>query len=890
MKKSLLIGGVVLIGTVMIGYLAVLRPLYHVDQRAENAVRRLIVSNTIGVANINYSAIRAAKRLNSDDIPIELPLVDDMFTSLQLLKRCDPNWSERVQFVLSTLQVAEKVSDGNGGDAVGGAPEQKQTTDSATAVVGDFLDTIWTCIESQPGATSRDENGVQVVNVRLQDLDTCKESEPVDLFMLEEVLYVSDPSISDSLIASRDEAGNQNNATTETWRAYSEDKVLSVGLLSPVENLATLGMGFLGRIAAAPIKLLTGFDSLFVGAQVSLTDLGLKLSAWAPGLRVPAGRIKEWQADLAKKAIEPSTPEWMRDSLAALTLSQSNEGFAALMHLPDGATKELAGFPGNLLSSAFTAGGGDDVVAERIDKDAMKFESSLPDSYALPAPKKETRWNRQKGWTVIGPALVSLSEVRQTTSGDIELHVTATRGEVANLAGDSSLAMFYVDDVLGHGRSLLRNETCGDYRASIGVALKASPFTNNKVVRLKRAVRHRDVERVMGHIEIKLPMRTESVLTRSPKAGMFVERNGARLTIDDVKNSRFAYRLDDPHQRVLSIRATNEKGQVLSNSSSWGSREGKTQTVAGKVVAIKVVFATEFREERLPFSLRILRPPGGGVEPDVDVFETTLGALSEKMRGLSPPEVKQRFGTDALATQVVGPIRASLTRLDDFWGLTPKINISAGSVDPLTGTLGNLTVAINAVVMADGQRLDEPTDADFEEKDNFGRPKNIKLPPRQEKPVWRQNASLQFNQWEKRLSSAPLDFHTGLIGKKEDVSAIDADLILRVPQNVDVLPFGTVYVGETIEKNDFLATLIAIKQASFSVRLDEGADKLLAVLAFDGNEAQMPTTPESPLIRDNGNTLTFRTAKKPAYVTLLTSDRWQEKSYPLSFRLNRTNP
>src|SRR5207302_59593 len=81
-----------------------------------------------------------------------------------------------------------------------------------------------------------------------------------------------------------------------------------------------------------------------------------------------------------------------------------------------------------------------------------------------------------------------------------------------------------------------RNGEPSQFKAFMAPWLKAS-----KVVRLVAGVGARELQSVAGHVELKLPTRTETVLITHPQPGMKAERNGATFVVTSVTGGTDGY-------------------------------------------------------------------------------------------------------------------------------------------------------------------------------------------------------------------------------------------------------------------------------------------------------------------------------------------------------------
>jgi len=213
-----------------------------------------------------------------------------------------------------------------------------------------------------------------------------------------------------------------------------------------------------------------------------------------------------------------------------------------------------------------------------------------------------------------GPFGIRIDAVRlpsDPTSG-LEVTIVAFSGAIPNVV-DGDEARLFVDSVQStSGQELLRSEECGKDRNALPAKFSTTGSAGlraEKTVRLVPGADAASFHRVSGHVELRLPTRTEMVGIPTSGRDATVRRYGATFAVSKVEAGNVSYRIGGASDRVLHFRALNGQGKPLSSSGGfWGDflfGEGRAgqKEYAGTVDRLEVVFAADLQTLRFPFAL-----------------------------------------------------------------------------------------------------------------------------------------------------------------------------------------------------------------------------------------------------------------------------------------------
>jgi hypothetical protein len=615
------------------------------------------------------------------------------------------------------------------------------------------------------------------------------------------------------------------------WRSLARADLVSVGLwgVKDTDQAVThpLQQGMaktLSREAAAFAHLYFGLGARTVPPQGRLR---LVLDAADPG--AASQKLAGWQ-----QALSQSRAQWSQTvpTVAALydSLALRSEGARSTLEFTVDRTlaKNLQSVVNELLGAVFAGFGAKGPVqpsapsAERIDPAPAVFRATISPA-ALGAYDPGVQFAEDVD-QIQGPFGLRLTEVRLGSSDDVglEMLVEGFANDIPNVTADGRGALLFVDSVASSaGQELLRPEPCGRERNE-----KPSPFTTSMARRIKAAKTLRlvpgadphQLRSVSGHVELRLPTRTETVTMSRPAAGTRVERYGATFVITNVSAGTIAYQILGARDRVLHFRALNASSQPLSSGGAFsadllfGDGVVGQKEYAGVVDRLEIVFAAEEQALRFPFTL-------GGFP--------LAGKPSTVARDATPPFQPYGYGAlrrdhprlprpgqpGAMAVVRLEPFELALNKATPYFGTALEFTFRSPVIPNFERAFTVGRLRLTRVDLKDGTVLEPPAT-------------NAPARPLTITPVW--DAPIRFGTTptDGALTTS-LRLFLGAKFEPTDIKALRGVITVELPRTLQTLSLNDLSPGQHAELGDFSVTVTARGRKSLTLRANKDGDRLL---------------------------------------------------------------
>jgi hypothetical protein len=513
--------------------------------------------------------------------------------------------------------------------------------------------------------------------------------------------------------------------------------------------------------------------------------------------------------------------------------------------------------------------------AERIDENPLRFMPAI-DSNALPPYQAEPPFLAEAD-TVSGPFGIFLSavELASETDGGLQLTVSGVHRGIPNLGAGKKRVQLYIEQVTdADGNELLREETCGKERNSLPADLDSPGFNNSakgeKTVRLKAGVRHADVQRIAGRVDLLLPVQTETLKLEAIDNETSVDRDGLRVALQRSADDTLSYKVYGDVRRLLAVRGLNAAGQPLSPTSSmsggflFGEGSSVSQSFAGKVVAAELVLATRDVKKSFPFVLNSVRPTPSNRESKHDAVNIEAYSLAQLAQEFNAAPLLPDEAADWLAESATGPFRLALTRLDkSMFGLRTAYTLYAPPIPGLAESLSALVFEVSSIENAAGENL----------LANAPQLEPVKL-----RQYGRDHSLLQ-GELAVRFEDMPED----------KVTRIEGHVHLSVPRRVDTVSIEAVEVGAQVSIGGETVTLNRLDDKGFSLDFGARRPAVVAVNAFNdrGDAIWMP----HPQLKEEDERWVgvFPVHGAAARIDLLLAAESEQQRYPFAFSVGEAD-
>jgi len=694
-------------------------------------------------------------------------------------------------------------------------------------------------------AVHRDVEGRASYEIERSDPDTCGSATRWVVTAGPRWILLADPASHPSVVARLTGEPLTDPGALAWWRPLARDDVLAIGVRDPGALGSALTQPFLQAQAHAITVKAASVRRAYIGLGINVVPPRGRLRLVVDG---PAAKdIERLQQEVSESqsrwtetmptvaalyrslrvraAGDRSTIEFRVDPTLATNLQQvANEAIGALF---GGLGVQMTGAAGASPS-------------ERLEEHPVTFQQAVAPG-ALPAYDPKAMFADAVDRTE-GPFGLRIEAVRLGSDQDVglELVVDGFAGDIPNMTGDSERARLFVDSVKStSGRELLRPEPCGKERNGVPAPFKASTpgrLKAEKTVRLLRDAEADDIGSVSGHVELRLPTRTEAVTLPHPGPASTLRRDGTTVAVPKVDGGDVSYQITGAKDRVLLLRGLNDRGQPLAQMSAFSSDflfgEGMAggKNFAGKVDRLEVVFATEERTLAFPFTLidAALKGAAGPVFPDtIPPFRpysyATLG--SERWKPLVP-----RAPDAYRALARLDPFEVSLDGAQAFYLMKLDLTVRSPELPDLRGAFSPGRLDLKRIELKDGSALEPPA------KDPAAKP------------------SMFGSSWSPavRFGSAPKDgalatqlwIMVDTKAKPEDLRRLEGTLTVRFPKSIDTLRMSDLTVGRRVDAGGMTVTVSERRRGKVTFQTDRGGERIVYIrlLNTDGQAVSYSPT------------------------------------------------
>ena len=773
-------------------------------------------------------------------------------------------------------------------------PADGPTSHRAAVLVGRFDPAaIKAYVERDLRGAPRSVGGIPSYEVSVTDSATCQPGPAWMLTVESSWILIADPSSHATLLPRLMSPPREARPELAWWRALSRADVLSVGVwnLRRLESAVPRSpwQGSAATLAAEADV----FERVYAGVGVRTVPpkIALRLVMDAAEASRGAQQIKAWEQTVrdSKARWAETMPSVARlyDSLKIRTRGPRttvdvtiNRKLATDAHrvVTEALGAMLSGF-GVRVSEPGVA-----QPAEHIDSDPVTFTESV-------TPEKLSRYDPRAQFAaevdqVTGPFGLRIDQLR--VGGEpgvgLELVVEGFANSVPNLSGNDERARLVIDSVKGtSGQELLRPEACGRERNSQPAAFTRSDARRLGAVKKLRLISGADpraLGSVSGRVQLRLPTRTDVVTVRHPAPGAEVEKHGATFTVTKVQGGSVGYQITGARDRVLDVRALNDKGQPLASSSSFSSDfmfgDGLSgqKNYSGVVDRLEITFAAEEKAVDLPFALTdfsFAGKPGGGPLDKTPPFRP-YSSEALRREASRKPQPSRAMSEAPKAVALLEPFELSLDKVQPFYALRLDFTLRSPEAPNLQPafTLGQLR--LTRLGLKDG---------------------TVILPPAGGAST---AASAEGSNWDRavRFIRAPKDgvlstsvsFYIDTDARPEDLKSVQGSLTMNFPGAFDTLELDDLTVGRRAERRDLTATVVARSRKSLTIETNKDGEQVYYIRLLGGDGQPLAFTGPN-ITTAPGGAWRFELSPlgQPARAEGIVARNLERKVYPIAITL-----
>jgi hypothetical protein len=892
MKKLILglLAGVVAVGASL--YLAVWRPLFALPETLPRVEQALATPDLMVLAGLNAKQAVFLERWLMDtpaaSPPSASPAIGDR-TLLDHLRAGHADPRRDLDYVLYGLY-----------------PNPSSGPRQAIAFIGRFDPAaVGAYLEGELHAKRLSVAGHSSYEVTLTDSTSCKVASTWLVTAEPGWILVADPAVHASLVSRLTGAPAAGGAEIGWWHDLSGTDLVSLANRRPDGLKSFAPVPFLEPAAEAAAPQIAAFDHAYLGLGISAVppqgELRLVLDAKDPARA--AEQIKTWQ-----RAVVESRDRWAgtMPSVARLFdgLAIRTEGARSTVNVTvDRATAARLQDVGNELVASIFSGfsmqanaqpSGAGAGAERLETDPPKFEPTaaistlkLYDSSAQFAEKVDQRSG------LFGLRLHAIRLGPRPGDGP-EVVVEGFAGAIPNLAASPDRATLVIDNVTSAtGQELMKREECGRERNSLPASFTSAlppQLKASKIVHLIAGADAHTLQRIAGHITLRLPTRIEAVRIADPKAGAVVEKYGARVSINQVAGGSLSYQITGASDRVVLIRALNAKGQQLASSMKisgdlflGGGLAARTD-YSGTIGALEVIFAAEGQSAEFPFVLTNFSLAGEArslARDETPAFapyshqvlrqdlSTAVPGRPAAWKPLPPPQKPQAH----LASAQIEPFELSLDKVQPFFLLKLDFSLRAPDAATFRRRFDVGQLQLTRVALKDGSVVTPPASGATSSTGQADR------------SVWSVPVRFMSTPAQGVLAMSP-SFLIDSKAKVQDLRSVEGTLVLQFPKTLETLRLDDLTVGQTFRSGDLTVTVAARSRQSLVLHANQDGERVVYVRLLDAQgQALMFSGPEIAALPDGGTRIDLSPFNAPARAEIVFATEMETEKLPFTLSL-----
>jgi len=399
------------------------------------------------------------------------------------------------------------------------------------------------------------------------------------------------------------------------WRSYRDQHLASMAILLP-QKTPLIADRFTRRLVQKASQSNPEISSVLVGIELNLLEVGLQLNSrihasgdWVTkALKTVQQQLDTMRAESSK--FSPTLSKLMNN----FNINSDQYALNSSLSFKEQDIEKFTDIFTEVLSSAFSSASQSPVSIEKESIEKSPWDYKVNDKFLTLADFKATDIFGTPS-LVDGPLAISLTQASIDKEKDLlELSITGAintpkiDGWWLNSKAKLSLQVNSVVDI--NKQEMLREERC---LKDLGFAGKnqevATGFQTNqqiasvlKRLRLKSASHFKDIANINGTLKFSIPTKVELIAINLSKGAKF-EQYGVRFYLNDFSQQSISYQLSGDKEKVLEVRALNNKGQVLSFSYSSGMGNRKTANYRGDIASIQLVIAKQKTEYESQFNL-----------------------------------------------------------------------------------------------------------------------------------------------------------------------------------------------------------------------------------------------------------------------------------------------
>lgn len=441
------------------------------------------------------------------------------------------------------------------------------------------------------------------------------EQQELYVYTNEQWLVISTKQQQLSLITKR--LSSQQNADVDLskWRNFRNNHLASMALLVP-KNAPKITKGFTAMMVKKAVNTNQDISSAYFGIDLNLLEIGININNqinasvdWVKN----AKSIAQQHIQTMKKDANSISPT-LANLLNNLSIEEQHESLITRLTLKEQDIAKINDVFTEVIATAFSFSGSNKVTIEQESIQESPWNYRTNDQVSTSVNFKANEFFGIPA-LVDGPLALSLGSVSVDEKlGLLTLDINGAKNmpKIEGWWNNAKVAFtLKIDSVTNsEGDGMMRDERCvkdlGFMEANHKVATNFQ--TNNEIasvqksIRLKQDSQLKDIANIKGVLEFSIPRGVQTIDLELKKEASY-QQHGIRFYLNDFTQQSISYQLSGEKEKLVEVRALNNKGQALKFSYSSGIGDKKTINYRGDVAKIQLFIATKNSTHKSQFNL-----------------------------------------------------------------------------------------------------------------------------------------------------------------------------------------------------------------------------------------------------------------------------------------------
>ncbi|NIS09268.1 MAG: hypothetical protein GWO07_11005 [Candidatus Dadabacteria bacterium] len=647
-----------------------------------------------------------------------------------------------------------------------------------------------------------------------------------------------------------------NNAKADTdltkWREFRKGTLGSTGFLLPYELIES-STGISKYLLQKEITDETALRKVFTGASVDYLKAGVKFDIHVQAdnqdwLKEKSQNISKAVSEFKKESAEDYPT--LQKLVSGFKISHSKDIMDISFAIDIDTLKRIPDLIGEFVGSLFSLGSasdGENESEERINENPWDYANNK-------GFEQMSDFTPEKNWPI--PSItdgpfgividsVSLGEKSNLLELDIKSQIRLPKKDEDNFMswfGSGAELTLVIDSVKSEdGQELRRDEYCMEKLEDNFAKKNSEPesgfaYSNNtayvsKTIRLITETSLKDIDKVIGKVSFTVPSKVKKIPV-TLKKGTVVEHNDMRFYLSSIKQQSISYQISGDKDKLLEVRALNDKGQTLQSSFGSSSSYRNVKSFRGNVQGLEIyvldnktefernfelkaedIFKVKYNEEKN--TLPVL------VEPGIVKKSRWKNLASKKISLATLNYYKMPItdrNKDIVAVHTHSPILITAEhKFNQKWYSQPMLQVYMPFIGELNKNLSALEVHIT-------KPLNEKT------KKEFTKFTEIRAPQSTKTGEYVTSYSHKDSPYMVDQIGIDLDLETGT-----KIETLEGKLTFRLPQKVTRTEVELSEIGKPMNINENIITVREINKGfipRLKIDFEGNTEKLITIIAI----------------------------------------------------------